>query len=71
MIDEKSHCCIAALQSSVISHDLSPGSNEPHPQLEHRRSASRIRAFKPDAAMKLEQAGIGAEGAQEYRVSEA
>jgi hypothetical protein len=34
---------------------------------QHRRPASRMRAFQPEAAMKLEQDRIGTEDAQERR----
>ena len=44
-----------------------PRLRKPHPQLERRRPASRMRALQPETAMKLKQAGVGAEGAQQRR----
>ena len=42
-----------------------PRLRKPHPQLERRRPASRMRALQPKAAMKVEKDGIGTEGPQE------
>jgi hypothetical protein len=41
---------------------------QPHPQLQHRRPASRMRALQPEAAMKFEQDGLGTECAKKRRV---